>query len=177
MNLNKAIIIGRLTQDPETRTLPSGQPVCSFSMATNRMWTAQDGNRKEATEYHNIVVFGKLADICSKYLNKGRLIMIEGRIQTRSWEGKDGNRRYRTEIVAENMQMGPRPGGAAGQGRSNIPDAPQKESTPPSQEEIPIIEAEEPIEEEKTDNKFASSEQEEGSSSSADKVDVKNIPF
>ncbi len=164
MNLNKAIIAGRLTRDPETRTLPSGQPVCSFSLATNRFWTSQDGNKQEETEYHNIVVFGKLADICSKYLTKGQLTIIEGRIQNRSWDDKDGNKRYRTEIVADNMQMGPRPGGQSQEGPGKA--APQE--TPLSQEEIPVIDAEEPIKEEPAQAETASDK--EG-------VDVKNIPF
>ena len=166
MNLNKAIVVGRLTRDPETKALPSGQSVSNFGLATNRVWNDQSGNKQEATEFHNIVAFGKLADICSNYLSKGRLILIEGRIQTRSWEGQDGQKRYRTEIVAENMQMGPRPGGAVEQDRGNIPDTPQKESTPPTQEEIPVIEAEEPIKETPVNEK----EEKEG-------VDVKDIPF
>lgn len=171
MNLNKAIIVGRLTQDPETRTLPSGQPVASFSIASNRNWTDQGGNKQEAAEFHNIVVFGKLADICSQYLSKGRLVLIEGRIQTRSWEGKDGNRRYRTEIVAENMQMGPRPMGDQGQARQQ--EAPKQGRGPDSEDvgDIPVIEAEEPIKaNEENDSEQNDSEQKEG-------VDIQNIPF
>jgi len=110
MNLNKAIVCGRLTNAPENRTLPSGKTVSNFSVATNRIWVDEAGEKQEQAEFHNIVAFGKLAEICNKYLTKGQMILIEGRIQTRSWEGKDGNNRYRTEIVASNMQMGPRPG-------------------------------------------------------------------
>ena len=95
MNLNKAIIVGRLTRDPEVRALPSGQSVASFGMATNRVWNNPNGEKQEFVEFHNIVTFGKLADICSRYLNKGRLVLIEGRIQTRSWQDQDGNKRYR----------------------------------------------------------------------------------
>ena len=144
MNFNKAVIVGNLTRDPETRNLPSGQSVASFSIATNRVWNDQSGNRQEAVEFHNIVAFGKLADICSNYLSKGRLVLIEGRIQTRSWQGQDGNKKYRTEIVAENMQMGPRTNSTASQ---TSPQEKTAEKPTLPQEEIPIIEAEEPIEE------------------------------
>lgn len=108
MNLNKAFIIGNLTRDPETRALPSGQSVVSFGVATNRIWKDASGEKKQATEFHNVVAFGKLADICSQYLTKGKMVFIEGRIQTRTWQGGDGQKRSRTEIVAETMQMGPR---------------------------------------------------------------------
>ncbi|MFA6296522.1 MAG: single-stranded DNA-binding protein [Patescibacteria group bacterium] len=105
MDLNKAMIIGRLTRDPETRTIPSGSNVCSFSVATNLMWKDASGQRQEKVEYHNIVTWRKLADICSQYLSKGKKVYLEGRIQTRDWVGQDGVKRYRTEIVAENMIM------------------------------------------------------------------------
>lgn len=134
MNFNKAIILGNLTRDPDSRTLPSGQPVVSFSIATNRVYTDREGNKKQTAEFHNVVVFGKLADICSRYLVKGKMVLIEGRIQTRSWQDQSGNKRYRTEIVAENMQMGPR-GGETGASTSQPPIS--------SQEDIPIIETEE----------------------------------
>ena len=118
MNLNKIFLIGRLTRDPESRALPSGQPVSNFGLATNRVWTNQETNEKqEQTEFHNIVAFGKLADICNQYLSKGSLVMIEGRIQTRSWQNQDGDTRYRTEVITEAMQMGPR-GGQVGRGKS-----------------------------------------------------------
>lgn len=108
MNVNKAIVCGNLTRDPESRALPSGQELSSFSIATNRAWNDQDGNKQEQVEFHNVVAFGKLAEICNQYLSKGRLIYLEGRLQTRSWETPEGVKKYRTEIVAENMQMGPR---------------------------------------------------------------------
>jgi single-strand DNA-binding protein len=104
MDLNKVMIIGRLTQQPEKKMLPSGQGVTSFSVATNRNWVDKDGNKQEQVEYHNINAWGKLADICSQYLDKGRQVYIEGRLQTRSWE-KDGAKHYRTEIVADNVIM------------------------------------------------------------------------
>ncbi|KKR04339.1 MAG: Single-stranded DNA-binding protein [Candidatus Uhrbacteria bacterium GW2011_GWF2_39_13] len=102
-SLNRATIIGNLTREPEVRQIPSGQSVCSFAVATNRSWASADGQKQEASEFHNIVAWGKLAEICAQYLNKGRKVYIEGRLQTRDWEGQDGVRRYRTEIVAENM--------------------------------------------------------------------------
>ncbi len=153
MNFNKALVLGNLTRDPELRTLPSGQPVVNFSVATNRVYTDQAGNKQQTVEFHNIVVFGKLADICSRYLAKGRLVLIEGRIQTRSWQDQNGTKRYRTEIIAENMQMGPRGGAEA----PNSASAPAQEA----QEEIPIIETEE----------LPSSENEK------EGVNVKDIPF
>src|SRR5210317_85441 len=105
MDLNKAMIIGRLTRDPELRTTPSGSSVASFSLATNLVWTDQQGQKQERVEYHNIVAWRKLADICGQYLRKGSKIYIEGRLQTRDWEGQDGVKRYRTEIIADNMIM------------------------------------------------------------------------
>ena len=172
MNLNKAFILGRLTRDPESRAMPSGGNVANFGLATNRVWSDKSGNKQDATEYHNIVVFGRLADICSQYLSKGRLVLIEGRIQTRSWQDKDGNKKYRTEIVAENMQMGPRTDGPrtdgprtdgprteSGQQSSEQKSSPSQEESLVSREEIPVIEAEEPIKEDESG------------------IDVKNIPF
>lgn len=105
MNLNKAMLIGNLTRDPETRTTPSGQTVCSFGLATNRRWTDKDGQRQEQVEFHNIVAWGKLAEICGQYLVKGKQVYIEGRLQTRKWKGQDGADKQRTEIVADTMQM------------------------------------------------------------------------
>lgn len=108
MNLNKAFLIGNLTRDPELRTLPSGQPVVNFGVATNRMWKNKEGQPQQQVEFHNVVMFGRLAEIAKQYLKKGSLVMVEGRIQTRSWEGQDGQKKYRTEIVGEAMQLGPR---------------------------------------------------------------------
>lgn len=105
MDLNKVMIIGRLTRDPEIRTTPNGQSVASFSLATNRVWKDQSGSKQEKVEYHNIVAWGKLAEIVGQYLGKGRRTYIEGRMQTRDWEGQDGVKRYRTEVIAENMIM------------------------------------------------------------------------
>lgn len=144
MNLNKAILVGRLTNDPELRTTPSGQSVCSFGLATNRVWTDRQTNeKKQQPEFHNIVLWRRLAEIASQYLKKGSLVLIEGRLQTRNWEGKDGNRKYRTEIVGEKMQLAP---------RAISPEAPVAPSSQPNQqqeENIPIIEEDEEIDVEK----------------------------
>ena len=106
MNLNKVMLIGNLTRDPETRTTPGGQTVSSFGLATNRSWRDQQtGEKKTAVEYHNIVAWGKLAEICTQYLHKGARIYTEGRLQTRSWDDQAGVKKYRTEIILENMIM------------------------------------------------------------------------
>lgn len=178
MNFNKAVVVGNLTRDPDTRSLPSGQPVTSFAIATNRVWTDQNGNKQEATEFHNIVTFGKLADICSRYLSKGRLVLVEGRIQTRSWDDQDGKKKYWTEIVVDNMQMGPRTDAAASRSQerpSQERPSQTTEQTTPSQEEIPVIEAEEPIKTEET--KKEDKTEENSQEKSKEEVDVKDIPF
>ncbi len=105
MNLNRAMLIGNLTRDPELRTTNSGQTVASFGVATNHSWTDASGQKQEKAEFHNIVAWGKLAEICGQYLGKGRKVYIEGRLQTREWQAQDGTKRNRTEIVAENMIM------------------------------------------------------------------------
>lgn len=116
MYLNKAMIIGNLTQDPELKSLPSGVQVANFSVATNRYYKDKDGNKQEQTEFHNIVAFGKLGELSAQYLAKGRQAYVEGRLQTRSWDGQDGNKKYRTEIIAESVQFGQNTsgGGSAG---------------------------------------------------------------
>src|SRR5579863_5146569 len=113
MYINKAILFGNLTRDPELRALPSGMNVCSFSVATNRTFKDRDGKKQEQTDFHNVVVFGRQADTVAQYLKKGSTAFVEGRMQTRSWEGKDGEKKYRTEIVADRVQFGPRSSGGA----------------------------------------------------------------
>lgn len=105
MDLNRAMIIGRLTQDPDVRTTPGGNMVASFSVATNRRWQDKEGNRQERVEYHNVVAWRRLAEIVQQYVQKGRQVYIDGYLQTRTWEGKDGQRRSRTEIVADTLIM------------------------------------------------------------------------
>lgn len=113
MYINKAIIYGNLTRDPELKSLPSGIQICEFSVATNRVWKDKNGARQESVDYHNVVVFGKQAELVKQYLHKGNGVFLEGRIQTRSWDAQDGTKRYRTEIVADRIQFGPK-GGAPG---------------------------------------------------------------
>jgi len=113
MYLNKAIIIGNLTRDPEIKATPSGFQVVNFSVATNRVWKDKEGKKQEATDYHNIVAFGKQAENIAQFLKKGSSILVEGRLQTRSWEA-DGVKKYRTEIMAEKVQFGPRREGESG---------------------------------------------------------------
>lgn len=128
MDLNKAMIIGRLTRDPEARTTPSGQQVTTFSVATNFRWKDKTGTQKDIAEYHNIVTWNKLAEICAQYLKKGTQVYIEGRLQTRSWEGKDNVKRYTTEIIASDMMMlGSKP-----QGASSTPSAPSTSTSSPA---------------------------------------------
>lgn len=103
ISLNKAMIVGHLTRDPELRYTPSGQPVCSFGIATNRRWKDAEGNLKEDTQFHEIIAWGKLAEVVSKILKKGHRAYVDGRLQTRTWEGQDGVRRQRTEIIMENF--------------------------------------------------------------------------
>jgi single-strand DNA-binding protein len=136
MNVNKAIIAGNLTRDPEVRTTPSGQLVASFGVATNRIWVDKNGEKQKQTEFHNVVVWGKLAEVCQKYLTKGRLVYIEGRLQTRTWQDQAGNKKSRTEIVAEKIQMGPRVK-TEEVISEEIPEEPGPEvETPPPEEEI-----------------------------------------
>lgn len=131
MYLNKAIVIGNLTRDPELRSLPSGVKVCTFSLATNRVWKDKNGARQESADYHNVVVFGRQAETVAQYMKKGSSILVEGRMQTRSWEDKtSGEKKYRTEIVADRTQFGPKGGSTGGNGGgSSAPAAASKSSS------------------------------------------------
>ena len=133
MDLNRATLIGNVTRDPESRTTATGQSVASFGVATNMVWTDAQGQKQQRAEFHNIVAWGKLADICKQYLVKGKKIYIEGRLQTREWEAQDATKKTRTEIVAENMIMldrGGQPGGA--QAYTPSTPSPQPQSQPSS---------------------------------------------
>ncbi|MBP9750064.1 MAG: single-stranded DNA-binding protein [Candidatus Pacebacteria bacterium] len=123
MYLNKAIIIGNLTRDPELKSLPSGVQVCTFGMATNRVYRDKDNNKKEETEYHNIVVFGRQAETTAQYLRKGNNALVEGRLQTRSWE-QEGQKKYRTEILADRIQFGDKRPSEGGGGSAPQPQEP-----------------------------------------------------
>lgn len=181
MNLNKAFVLGNVTREPEVRSLPSGQQVTNFSIATNRFYTSSSGEKKQEAEFHNIVCFGKLADISSRYLNKGSLVLIEGRIKTRNWTNTQGVKQYKTEIIAETMQMGPKGSGGGGSSGSNSGysrsshPAMDHEPEQQKQEEIPVIEenytppANDSAPE---DQKTVSFEDD-----AADEIDVKDIPF
>ncbi|HAS84654.1 MAG TPA: single-stranded DNA-binding protein [Candidatus Yonathbacteria bacterium] len=130
MYINKAMVYGNLTRDPEMRALPSGQQVASFSLATNRVWKDKSGAKQESVDYHNIVLFAKLAELAAQYLKKGSSVFIEGRMQTRSWDDPtSGGKKYRTEIVADTMQFGPRASGT-GTGGSYTPASSAKSSVP-----------------------------------------------
>lgn len=105
MSVNKVIVLGRLGQDPELRYTPTGNSVCNFSLATSENWTDKSGQRQEKTEWHRIVVWGKLAELCNQYLGKGRQCYVEGKLQTRSWDDQQGNKKYTTEILASTVQF------------------------------------------------------------------------
>jgi single-strand DNA-binding protein len=175
MNLNKVFILGNLTRDPEIRSLPSGQPVVSFGVATNRFFTQKNGEKQQETEFHNVTLFGRLAEIAQQYLKKGSLVLIEGRLRTRSWQDSSGAKHFRTEIIAERMQLGPK-------GATKIPSEAPEEINVQADEEIPVIE-EEPTpppqsqqnpdpnpESNPNQNKDEEEEEEE-------EIDVKEIPF
>jgi single-strand DNA-binding protein len=143
MYLNKAIVIGNLTRDPELRSLPSGIKVCSFSLATNRVWKDKNGAKQEAADYHNVVVFGRQAETVAQYMKKGNSMLVEGRMQTRSWDDKEGNKKYRTEIVADRTQFGPRGNGGSGAPTGGAQDA--GKSSAPAEESDTIEYPEEDI--------------------------------
>ncbi len=164
MDLNKAMIIGRLTRDPEARVTPNGQNVTSFSVATNFVWSDPSGQRQEKTEFHNIVAWRKLAEICSQLLKKGAKVYVEGRLQTRDWTGQDGVKRYRTEIIAENVILLDRQNQNAG----NF-----------NQGQAPDPQAANVIQEMKNNNldKAPSSPSAEENDGEEDEINIEEIPF
>lgn len=138
MDLNKVMIIGRLTRNPEAKTTPQGITVTTFSVATNRVWKDNSGNQQDRTEYHNVVAWRRLAEICAQYLTKGKQVYIEGHLQTRNWEDQQGKKQYRTEIVADNMIMlGNRAEGGAPQPAAASRPAFTPTSTTPSTPSAP----------------------------------------
>jgi len=150
MNLNKVFLIGRLTNDPQLRSTPSGQSVASFSLATNRNWTDKQGAKQVDVQFHNVVAWGRQAEIVSQYMKKGGLVMIEGRLQTRNWQDKQGATRSTTEIVCESLQLGPRAAGASGDfggatPRSSTQGAKQDDYSQDVKETLPEIDIEEEI--------------------------------
>ena len=184
MNLNKVILVGRLTRDPELRSTPSGVQVCSFGLATNRAWTDRGSSeKKNETEFHNIVLWRRLAEIASQYLRKGSLVLIEGRLQTRSWDDQSGNKRQKTEIVAESMQLAPKGMGPQIMGesapRTNAPTNQTRQSpsfsTSIPEEEIPIIEENEEIPAPKEFD--TPNSQEEIKPDDQEEIKIEEIPF
>ena len=189
MNLNKVFLIGRLAADPESRMTPGGQMVTTVRIATNRVWNNRStGEKQEQVEFHTIVAWRNLAEIISKYLRKGQMAFFEGRLQTRSWQGQDGIKRYRTEIVAENMQLGPkamgrpgaerpaadivRPSGSSSQEDNRDPSStvgqPRHGDGGQQDEDIPVIDENAPV---SSDPIIADDEIEEK------EIDLKDIPF
>ena len=157
MDLNKVILVGRVTADPQVRSTPGGQSVTTIGVATNRVWTDKAGQKQEQTEFHNVVLWGRIAEIAGQYLTKGAMVLIEGRLQTRSWTDKNGQQRKTTEVMAERMQLGPRAANAGGGGgnwqggskssgaasaSSPAQDGGDKDAVP-SLDEIPVINLEE----------------------------------
>lgn len=152
MDLNKVILVGRVTADPQVRSTPGGQSVTTIGVATNRTWTDKAGQRQEQTEFHNVVLWGRTAEIAGQYLTKGAMVLIEGRLQTRSWTDKNGQLRKTTEVMAERMQLGPRAanagGGGGGKGfggdaSSSAASGGDDKNAAPSLDEIPVINLEE----------------------------------
>ena len=140
-SLNRAQIIGHVTRDPEVKTISSGQTVASFAVATNSSWTDKMGQKQEKAEFHNVVAWGKLAEICQAYVKKGRKLYVEGRMQTRDWDGEDGVKRYRSEIVAENLILLDRSG--APEGGVTYDRESNNESLKPAKQDAPSeVEAE-----------------------------------
>jgi len=133
--VNKVILIGRLGQNPEIRYTNSGAPVANFTIATSETWTNKEGKKDEKTEWHKIVAWGKLGELCGEYLSKGRRVYIEGKLQTRSWEGKDGNKRYVTEIIAGNVQFLDSP---QKKGAETFENTGSQEQPPPPDDDIPF---------------------------------------
>ncbi len=177
MNLNKVFLFGNFTRDPEIRQTPGGQPVCKFGIATNRTFNDASGQKRDQVEFHNLVAWGRQAEVIAQYMKKGSSMLVEGRLQTRSWQDQQGVKHYRTEIVVDEFQFGPRPAGAGAIGggqehgapsmrgerytsspprdRNNNHDQPSARAGGGGQEEPPIIELPEDGEE----------------------IDVKDIPF
>ncbi|MFA6407826.1 MAG: single-stranded DNA-binding protein [Candidatus Paceibacterota bacterium] len=147
MNLNKVFIVGRLTNDPQLRSTPNGQSVASFSLATNRTWMNKQGQKQEDVQFHNVVAWGRQAEIINQFLKKGAMALVEGRLQTRQWQDKQGQNRSTTEIICERIQLGPRAGGAdMGGSRQSVAKPSTKDDySQEMKETLPEIDLEEEI--------------------------------
>ncbi len=159
MNLNKVFILGNLTRDPELRQTAGGQAVCSFGVATNRRYTDKSGQKQEQVEFHNLVAWGRTAEVIGQYLRKGSMVLVEGRLQTRSWQDQQGMKHWKTEVIVDQMQMGPRGSGSAGGGQRSSDgiaqsSSPMQEQKSP-EEQTPIIDI----------------------ADEGEEIDVKDIPF
>jgi single-strand DNA-binding protein len=141
MYLNKVLLYGNLTRDPELKALPNGTKVVSFGIATNRTYKDKDGRKQDSTEFHNIVSFGRQAEVMSQYLKKGRPVYIEGRLQTRSWDGTDGKKNYRTEVVVDTFQFGASAPGAGGMGAGAASAAPAAGAAKPPVQDEPSMDS------------------------------------
>ncbi len=141
MDLNKVILVGRVTADPQVRSTPGGQAVTTIGVATNRTWTDKGGQKQEQTEFHNVVLWGRQAEVAGQYLAKGAMVLIEGRLQTRSWTDKNGQQRKTTEVMAERMQLGPRAAnaGSAGGNWSGGKSSPAASPAAAGKDEIPSL--------------------------------------
>ena len=173
-SLNKVLLIGNLTRDPELRYTPSGAAVCSFGIATNRFYVASDGTKKEEAEFIKIVSWNKLAELCSQLLTKGRKVYVEGRMQTRSWEAPDGQQRQTSEVVIDDMRILDSRRDALGAGAGEIPPAGSSEESPKGVEAI-VPEA--APKEEKKSPKSKKSDEEKGEKAKEDEVDLDDLPF
>ena len=169
-DFNKVIILGNLTRDPEMRYTPNGKAVSSFGVATNRRWNDATGNTQEAVEFHNVVAWGKLAEISSQILHKGRKVLVEGRLQTRSWEGQDGVKRTKTEIVAENFS-------ALGPAGGSQMSAPKEVKETDLEEVIKETPSEEKSEEKKETKAKSDKDKKPAPKGEEDKIDLDDIPF
>jgi len=139
MNLNKVFLIGRVTRDIELKSLSSGQTVANLGLATNRVYIDKNGERKEETEFHSVVVYGRQAEICKQYLNKGSLVLIEGRLRTRNWDTPSGEKRYMTEIIAERIQLGPKSANQMPLTNKEQPESQGINNQPEVEEELPEL--------------------------------------
>jgi single-strand DNA-binding protein len=139
MNLNKVFLIGRVTRDIELKSLSSGQTVANLGLATNRVYIDKNGERKEETEFHSVVVYGRQAEICKQYLNKGSLVLIEGRLRTRNWDTPSGEKRYMTEIIAERIQLGPKSANQMPLTNKEQPEFQGINNQPEVEEELPEL--------------------------------------
>lgn len=161
MNLNKTFILGNLTRDPELRQTQGGHSVCSFAIATNRFYKDSAGQKQQQAEFHNVVAWGRQAEIIHQYLKKGSILLVEGRLQTRSWQDTQGVKHWRTEVIAENIQLGPRPmGGDGSRGGGPMRQDDEQQSPPAAEQKMP-------------DTPLPTIELGED----GDEIDIKDIPF